>query len=189
MTRKYCTGCGANLLKPVEPVEPEPEVIEEPIPGSPDYVPPSEAASEQVEMEREEPEPYEVIEEPPIAEEVSMEPEEEVPESRPMDTERGKEVVKDILEKVKAAEARSRGEEETAPSETLVEPPPEETFEDIEEPVVFEESEVEVAEEEYEEEVEEEIEEPEVHEPEPAPPEEIPVEEPVPAKSPPVYMT
>ncbi len=189
VTRKYCTGCGANLLKPVEPVEPKPEVIEEPIPGSPDYAPPSESATEEVEMKSEEPEPSEVIDEPPVSEEVSMEPEEEVPEARPIDTERGKEVVKDILEKVKAAEARSRGEEETAPSETLLEPPPEETFEEIEEPVAFVESEVEVAEEVYEEIVEEEIEEPEVHEPEPAPPEEIPVKEPLPAKSPPVYMT
>ena len=200
MTRKYCTGCGANLLKPVEPVEPEPEVVEEPveeesIAGSPSYseedrhVLPSEVASDQVEMDREEPAPSEVVEEPPVSEDVSMETEKEVSESQPMDTERGKEVVKDILEKVKAAEERTRVEEVTTPSETLVEPPPEETFDDIEEPITIEESEVEVAEEKYEEEAEDEIEEPEVTEPEPASPEELPVEEPVPAKSPPVYMT
>lgn len=195
VTRKYCTGCGANLLKPVEPVEPEPEVveepIEEPIPGSPDYVPPSETTSEQVEMKRDEPDSYEVIEESPVSEDVSMDPEveEEVTESEPVDDDRGRAVVADILEKVKAAEERSRGEEVKAPSETELEPPPVETFEEIDEPVAFEESEVEVTEEEYEEEVEEEIEEPEVHEPESAPPEESSVKEPIPAKSPPVYMT
>jgi hypothetical protein len=187
--RKYCTGCGASLLKKVEDYESEPveETDEEPIAGAPSYseddqhVLPSEVASEQVEMESEEPEPYEVIEETPIAEEVSIEPEEEeeeeeVPETQPIDYDRGKEVVKDILEKVKAAEARSRGEEVVAPSETHVEPPPEETFETIEEPLVYEEP---VAEEE----------EVSVDELELLPLEEMPVEEPVPATSPPVYMT
>jgi len=156
VTRRYCAGCGASLIKKVEEVDPEPieEAVEEPIPGSPEYkeeephVLPSEVASEQDEVESEEPETNEAIAEAPVSEDVSVDDKEEVPEATPMDSDRGKEVVADILEKVKAAEARSRGEEATTPSETDLEPPPEESFEEIEEPMAYEEPEVEVEEEE-----------------------------------------
>ena len=58
--------------------------------------------------------------------------------TEPMSDEEGRAVVKDILEKVKAAEDRTRGEEGTEPSDTDLEPPPVETLE-IEEPLVYEE--------------------------------------------------
>ena len=164
--RKYCAGCGASLLVKVDDYEPEPieETVEtpeeEPIAGSPSYseedrhVLPSEVASDQVEMASEEPAPYEVVEEPPVSEEVSMEPEveedveeEEISESEPIDHDRGKEVVRDILEKVKAAEERTRSEDVTAPTETELEAPPEETFEEIDEPLAYEEPVAEIEEE------------------------------------------
>ncbi|MHA1965493.1 MAG: hypothetical protein ACXACG_13705 [Candidatus Thorarchaeota archaeon] len=179
MTRKYCTGCGASLLKKVEDLEPEPveEPEEVPVVETPSFsedeplVRPSEVASEQVEMESVVPKTYEEIEEAPLSEDVSIEPEvaADVPESAPMEYDRGKEVVKDILEKVKAAEARTRGEEVSTPSETEVEPPPEETFEEIDEPIAYEEPVV-----------ESEIEEPPADEIEPAPQEEMLLEEPTP---------
>jgi hypothetical protein len=180
VTRKYCTGCGASLLKKVEAVEPEP--VEEPeevpaveTPSFPEDEPlvrPSEVASEQVEMERDVPATYEETKEaPPIPEDVSFEPEEEKPpESGEMEYDRGKEVVKDILEKVKAAEARTRGEEIATSSETDVEAPPEEGISDeIDEPIVDEEPEV-----------EDEVEETHEGDLEPPPPEEMLLEEPTP---------
>ncbi len=144
--RKYCRACGSSLIKKeedpiIEPVE-EPE--EEPVVETPSFsedeplVSPSKIASEQVEMESDAPEVHEEIPDP---EEMSIKPEEEdVPAPEPMDDERGKEVVADILEKVKAAEARTSVEEISEPSGTDLEPPPPEPVE-AEEPLV--ESEVE----------------------------------------------
>jgi hypothetical protein len=132
-------------LKKVEDPVPEPEPVEEmkeePIAGAPSvseedqFVRPSDVASEQMEVEAAEPEPPEVIEEPPPPEEEVV----EAPASTEMDMERGREVVQDILEKVKAAEARSRGEEVEAPPEIEVEAPPEEIAKEVEEPITYEE--------------------------------------------------
>ena len=186
--RKYCTRCGASLLKKdevsiPEPVE-EPEeesVAETPIFSEERHVLPSEVASEQAEMESDEPDTYKEIETTPPTDEMTFESEEEeeaeISESSEMDPDRGRAVVKDILEKVRAAEARSKGEEVVAPPETEVEPPPEETFEEMDEPIAFEEPAV-----------ESDVEESYVDEPEPAPPEVIPIEEPVPMTPPSVSM-
>ncbi len=176
--RKYCAGCGASLLKkeedPIpEPVE-QPQPEEEPIAGAPSVseedrlVLPSEVASKQVELKGDEPETYVALEETPLSEEVSIEPEEEVegPKSEPMSDERGREVVKDILEKVRVAEARTRDEEHTEPSDTDLEPAPAEPLE-IDEPLVHEEPEVEP-----------EVEEPSAEGLEPPEPEVITFEEP-----------
>jgi hypothetical protein len=145
--RKYCRACGSSLIKTeeeptIEPVE-EPE--EEPVVETPSFsedeplVSPSKIASEQVEMESDAPEVSEEIEEIPDLEEMSIEPEEEdIPKPEPMDDERGKEVVADILEKVRAAEARASVEEIPEPSETDLEPPPPEPLE-AEEPLAYEE--------------------------------------------------
>lgn len=142
--RKYCRACGSSLIKKeedpiIEPVE-KPE--EEPVVETPSFsedeplVSPSKIASEQVEMESDAPEVYEEIPDP---EEMSIKPEEEdVPEPEPMDDERGKEVVADILEKVRTAEARTSVEEISEPSGTDLEPPPPEPVE-AEEPLAYEE--------------------------------------------------
>lgn len=185
--RKYCAGCGASLLKKIEDFEPEPveEPEEAPIEETPSFseedqlVRPSDVASEQVEMEGDAPEAYEETEETPLPEEVTIEPEEEVevPESEPMDIDKGKEVVKDILEKVKAAEARTRAEEVATPSENDVEAPPEEVFEELDEPITYEEPVV-----------EDEVEETDDDELEPPPPEKILLEKPVPEAPPSVSM-
>ncbi len=154
-----------------EPVEEPAE--EEPIAGAPiiseddRHVLPSDVASKQVELEDDEPEAYEAPEETPLFGEVSIKPEEEEvegPKSEPMSESEGREVVKDILEKVRAAEARTSGEEDTEPSDTDLGPPPAEPLE-TDEPLVYEESEVEV-------------EEPSVEGPEPPEPEVITFEEP-----------
>jgi len=182
--RKYCTRCGASLLKkdevsiptPVEEPEEEP-VVETPIFSEERHVLPSEVASEQVEMESDEPDTYEEIETTPPTDELILESEEEISESSVMDPDRGRAVVKDILEKVRAAEARSKGEEVVAPPETEVEAPPEEAFEEMDEPIAFEEPEVEA-----------DVEESYVDEPEPAPPEVMPMEKPVPMTPPSVSM-
>ncbi|MFX1607323.1 MAG: hypothetical protein ACFFDD_15660, partial [Promethearchaeota archaeon] len=168
VTRKFCAGCGASLLRKVE--EDEPAAVEEvektpfaPTPSIPEeekYVRPSEVASEQAKMEVGKPQPYGVTEEPSL-------PREEVkaPPPREMEMEKGREVVQDILEKVRAAEARSRGEEVAPEPEMEVEAPPEEIMEEVEESIPYEEPIVEAEveedyeEEEYEEEEEEEEEE------------------------------
>ena len=169
--RKYCAGCGASLLKkeedPIpEPVE-QPQPEEEPIAGAPilseeeQLVRPSDVASKQVELEGDEPEASVVIEETPFSEEVSIEPEEvEGPVSEPMSDEDGRAVVKDILEKVRAAEARTSGEEDTESSDPDLIPPPAEPLEP-DEPLV-----------------ELEVEEPSVEGPESPEPEVITFEEP-----------
>lgn len=171
--RKYCAGCGASLLRkeedPIpEPVEAPEEVDDEPIAGAPSFsekerhVLPSEIASKQVELEGDVPETSAVIEEIPLSEDVRIESEEEVeaPMSEPMSHEEGKQVVADILEKVRTAEARTRAEEDSEPSDTDLEPPPAEPLE-IDEPVAYEEPTVEAEVEELS------VEEPEIPEPEP----------------------
>lgn len=181
--RKYCTRCGALLVasdeasKP-EPVEvPEEEPVVRPSTFSDDeqLVRPSERASEYVE-------PDEVR--------IKTEERPKPPKSETMDYDRGREVVKDILEKVKAAEARSRGEEVAAPMASDVESGIEEISEEEDESEVFEEVEIEeeeeVEEEEEEleleeEEEEEEIEEEYYEEPEPPLSEEVVIEKPAPA--------
>ncbi|TFG30423.1 hypothetical protein EU528_08305 [Candidatus Thorarchaeota archaeon] len=184
--RKFCTGCGASLLKKIEEPEPEPVEeleVEEPIAGAPSipkeeedvFVRPSAVAAEQAEMEIDESEPPEVIEEYPLVEEERFDPleDEEVDEgviSEPveMDREKGREVVQDILERVRAAEARSKSAEGIPVSpDTTLEPPPPASME-IEEPLAYEDSEVEP-----------EVEEPIVEEPQPPEPEPLPIEEPV----------
>jgi hypothetical protein len=80
---------------------------------------PSDVASEQAEEFVEAPEPSEV----------AVEPVSESAPSEPMDVDKGREVVQDILEKVKAAEARAQEDE--------LEPPPAPLEED--EPLVYEE--------------------------------------------------
>jgi len=175
--RKYCAGCGASLLKTEEDPIPEPveePAVEEPIAGAPSisedeqHVLPSEVASKQVELEGDEPETSVEIEETPLSEKVSIEPEEEVegPESEPMSDEEGREVMNDILEKVKAAEVRARDEDITEPSDTTLEPPPAEPLE-TDEPLVYAEPEVEL-----------EVKEPSVAGLESPEPEVIPFEEP-----------
>ncbi len=146
--RKYCAGCGTSLLKteeaPIpEPVEEPEELDDEPIAGAPSlsederHVLPSKVASKQAELESDEPETSVETEETPLFGEVSIQSEEEVegPKSEPMSEAEGREVVKDILAKVKAAEARTGGEEDTEPSDAALEPPPAEPLE-TDEPLV-----------------------------------------------------
>jgi len=180
--RKYCAGCGASLLLKEEDPIPEPveEIEDEPITGAPSFseedrlVNPSEVASEQNELEGDEPDISTIIEEIPLSEEVSIEPEEEVegPESEPMSDEEGREVMNDILEKVRAAEARTQDVDVTEPSDTAPDSPPAEPLE-TDEPLVYEEPEVEL-----------EVEEPSVTGLEPPEPEAIPFEEPSEVASP-----
>ncbi|TFH07826.1 MAG: hypothetical protein E4H14_07665 [Candidatus Thorarchaeota archaeon] len=142
--RKYCRACGSSLIKPkddsiIEPVE---ESKKEPAVETRSYsedeprFSPNVAASEQVEVENDPPEIYEEIEEAPDIEEMSAEPEEEISEPGPIDDERGREVLEDILEKVRAAEARTMAESETALSDTVLEPPPDEPLE-MDEPLDY----------------------------------------------------
>ena len=124
MMRKYCRACGAPLIKLEEEstLEPVDEVEETPIeetaslPEEESFVRPSDVASQQAELDSAETEPVEVAEEPP-----TPESEKEDSESGIIDDERGREVIADIMEKVNAAEARSRSEEVT---DTEIEPPP-----------------------------------------------------------------
>ena len=197
--RKYCTRCGAPLIKTEEPEAPEPieEPEEESVAETTGFsearrVLPSEVASEQAKIGSERP-----LDRPPPKEEVAS-------ESGDMEFDKGREVVRDILEKVKAAEARSRGGEAAMSSEPEVEPPPEEHFEEEEEAEEIEEveeeyeeeEEIEEEEEEGEEEVEEVYEEEEEVEEEetpfsqiePPPPKEMPISEPAPVARPSVSM-
>ena len=165
--RKYCRRCGAPLIQAEEETTPEPieELEEEPIaamPGASDNEPlespadrapvndeeplvrPSTVASDQAEMESVEPESYGMTEETPAIDESSPEPiEDEGSGSSTMDYERGKEVVADILDKVRAAEARQRSEMESESTEPDIEPPPVEPEESESFPV-FDEPEPEV---------------------------------------------
>jgi len=145
--RKYCRACGAPLISLEEESTPEPveEIEDVPVEETPSFsddesfVRPSDVASKQAEIEPVAPEFDDVIEEPPALEEMGPAPEEsEVPESEVMDHERGKEVVADILERVRIAETRARGEESTEPAGTGIEPPPAEPME-VEEPLPYEE--------------------------------------------------
>lgn len=183
--RKYCARCGTSLIKQEEEPAPEPieELEESSVAETPSFteddrhVLPSQVASEQVEMEREVPAPHKTSEASSHFEVPDESDQEEIEASKPqsMDYDKGREVVKDILEKVRAAEARSRGEEAVVSSETEtdLEAPPEEEVEEIDEPTTYEESV-----EEYDAEeptVEEyEVEEPTVEEIEPPPPVEKP---------------
>ena len=159
--RKYCRACGASLLKKEEDPIPEPIAEPEPVVETPSVsddeplVRPSDVASFEAEVERAEPEIEAAVEEPPVVEEMRFQPGEEPPAVEELDEERGREVVADILEKVRAAEARAQEEEET------IEPPPTEPLE-AEAPLVYEESAVEP-----------EVEEPVVSEPEPVAPEPV----------------
>ncbi|MGY5859840.1 MAG: hypothetical protein RTU63_10760 [Candidatus Thorarchaeota archaeon] len=142
------------MIKKEEDPIPEPieEIVEEPIPETPSFSEdpplrrPSDVASEQADRVDDTPATYEAVEEPPAPEEMRFESkEEEVSEPDTMDDERGREVVADILEKVRAAEARVQVEEDTAPSDTELEPPPAEPIE-VEEPLVYEEPAIEAEE-------------------------------------------
>ncbi|MHA2178702.1 MAG: hypothetical protein ACXAAK_10170 [Candidatus Thorarchaeota archaeon] len=118
--------------EPIEELEEllakEPEVESPSLPDDESLVRPSEVASSpedeplvrpsDVASEQAEEETSEEMVEVPEPEPAAVEPEEDEP-SEPMDDEKGKEVVQDILEKVRAAEARSREEEDTE-----LEPPP-----------------------------------------------------------------
>ncbi len=177
--RKYCTRCGTLLVTTGEASKPEP--VEEPeeapvvkpstFTDDEPLVRPSERASEYAKPA-----------------EVHTKPQERPapPKSETMDYDKGREVVKDILEKVKAAEARSRAEEVAAPVSPDIESEVEEISEAEEESEVFEEIEIEeveeVEEEEEEPELEEEVIEEEEYyeEPEPSPSEEVVIEKPAP---------
>jgi len=168
--RKYCRACGASLIKLEEDPEPEPvEELEELLSGKPEVetpslhddaplvrpsdaasspedeplVRPSDVASEQAEVKT-----TEEIVDPPEPKAAAIEPEEDEP-SEPMDMEKGREVVQDILEKVRVAEARSRDE-----ADTTLEPPPEPLK--VDEPLAYDEPLAEP-----------EVEEPSVEQPEP----------------------
>ncbi len=176
--RKYCRACGSSLTITEETPEPEPveESVEEPIAGAPSFsvedelVSPSAVASEQVELEGDASETEVEFEETPVVEDVSTDPEEvDVPGSEQMGYDEGREVVKDILEKVRAAEERTMNEEVETLSETDMKAPEEDLSENIDEPIVDEESTV-----------EDEVDELSDDELESPPPEETTVEEPVP---------
>lgn len=104
--RKHCTRCGASLLKEAENSKPKP-------------------SASNTELGR--------VVTGPTLEEVEEPEEVESPEPVQVDYEEGKEVVKQILERVKAAETRTKGEEAALQPETdievLEEEPPEETAE------------------------------------------------------------
>ena len=166
--RKYCRACGSSLIKKAEDPIPEPIAEPEPVVETPSIsddeplVRPSDVASFEAEAERAEPETEDTVEEPPVVEEMRFQPEEESHDGEELDEERGREVVADILEKVRAAEARASEEEEPIESsDTDIGPPPAEPLE-AEAPLVYEESAVEP-------EVEEQV----VTEPEPIAPEPV----------------
>jgi ribosomal protein L40E len=161
VTRKYCTRCGASLIK--KDTEEKPMPAEAPSEASSEEVvsPParevtelsSSVVPEEVAMEGTVVETREDISPPPVVDEVSIpSEEEEMPAQETMDEERGRETVREILAKVKAAEARAREEDASPPLEAGAETPmAEETLpEEVEAPVA-EETE---AEETYEEEPE-----------------------------------
>jgi hypothetical protein len=102
---------------------------------------PSEVAAQQAELEPDEPNEFEEVVESPRTEGVASPTEEdEVFEPETVDDERGKEIVADILGRVRAAEARQSAENEPIPEEHVVdiEPPPTEPL-DIEEPIAYDE--------------------------------------------------
>ncbi|MCK5301577.1 MAG: hypothetical protein KAJ96_00425 [Candidatus Thorarchaeota archaeon] len=107
--RKHCTRCGASLLKEAEDSKPKPSTS---IPESGRVV----TGSTVEELE---------------------EPEEAVsPEPVQVDYKEGKEVVKKILERVKAAETRAKDEETASQPETDVEVLEEEPPEEMAEPMI-----------------------------------------------------
>ncbi len=226
MTRKYCTRCGASLLKTAEEPKPkssvsipevgrvvtgasmikeepseelpsaeEPSVSDEerivrPSEVSVDRVRTAERHMEKTEYEKaqetfadsEKLEPDErmlraselqgleaEIEEPSVSDEVG---EESGIEPSSVEHKEGQEVVKQILERVKAAEARAKNEEETLVSETDIEAPMEELEED-DRPIISEEPLIEP-----------EVEELYDEEPAPPPPKAKPIEEHVPVSTP-----
>lgn len=193
VTRKYCTRCGASLLKTTEEPKSKPSVsipevgrvvtgasmmktepteepsstevssdsdeerIVRPSEVSIDRVRTAERHVEKTEYEKaqeafadsEKVEPDErmlrvselqglevEIEEQSLSESVSDETE---AEPEPIDHKEGQEVVKQILEKVKAAEARAKGDIDTTVSETSLESTEEEIFEEADKPIVYEE--------------------------------------------------
>ena len=195
--RRFCRACGTPLTKREgEPIsEPVAALEEEPIVETPTYgedeplvrpsdvasrtddaplVRPSAIAAQQAELEPEAPAEFEEVEEPPVMDEVVTSDEEEVSEPETVDDERGKEIVADILGRVRAAEARQSAEKESIPAEEPVAdiaPPPAEPL-DIEEPIAYDEP----------------LPEPEVEEPVAAQ-EVVPEPEPVKPEMPPVPVT
>jgi DNA polymerase-3 subunit gamma/tau len=164
--RKYCRACGASLIKIDEPEpEPVPEPEPEPIAGAPvdsedaPLVRPSEFAAKSVEETRE---PgatgviLEDVEEAEAAEEADLAKDVKISTSEVLDYDEGREVVKDILAKVKAAEERAFVEE-PAPEPEVIEAVEEEELleEDIPEPPAVEEPAYEPEDEEVEEAYEE----------------------------------
>jgi hypothetical protein len=165
VTRKYCTRCGASLIRleedvkpPVEeaPSEPPTEEIVGP-PAEEQYVAPSQAVPEEIAMEDTVVTTEKEAVAAPASEGMDIPSEEEV--MPPPDTdehEKGRETVREILAKVKAAEARVEEQQVVQPPEEEMEiPEEEEAFPEEEEASMVEEVEIEV-EEEYEEEYEEE---------------------------------
>jgi hypothetical protein len=146
--RKYCRRCGAPLIQMEEETAPEPIVKppeestaptlsvshEEPLTRSADQpiayeeqplVRPSQVASEQVQTERVESKPDVMTTEPPFSEESSTEPmEEDTSDADTVDKEHGKEVVAEIVQRVRAAEARQKAQLGATPVEPDIQPPP-----------------------------------------------------------------
>ncbi len=124
--RKHCTRCGASLLKEAEDSKPKPSAsirkLGRAVPEAFDdssktqLVRPSEVSSDQLETE-------EVVSPEPVQ----------------VDYEEGKEVVKQILERVKAAETHTKGEEAASEPETDVEVIEEESTEEMAGPMIPEE--------------------------------------------------
>lgn len=146
--RKYCRRCGASLIQMEEETTPEPagKPTEEPIVPTPSVsdvepvmspanqpiayeerplVRPSEVASEQVETQSAETKPDVMTQEPPVSTEPSAVPvDESTSEASTMDDERGKEVVAEIVQRVRAAEARQKATMEAGSAEPDIRPPP-----------------------------------------------------------------
>lgn len=85
---------------------------------------PSEIASEQVETQSVETKPDVMTQEPPVSTEPSAAPiDEGTSEASTMDDERGKEVVAEIVQRVRAAEARQKATMEAGSAEPEIRPP------------------------------------------------------------------
>jgi hypothetical protein len=149
VTRKYCTRCGASLIKKEAEIEPPPveapqEVSGEEVispPSDEQHVRPSSMVPEEVAMEGTVIETEEEVSAPPVSDEVSIPPEEEeMPSPETVDEEKGRETIKEILAKVRAAEALTHGEKVAPPSEAAIETPEdeEEFFEEVEAPAAKE---------------------------------------------------
>jgi hypothetical protein len=180
VTRKYCTRCGASLIKKDQtekpPVEAPSDVSHaEAMHPSAREGPSSltSAVPEEIAMEDSVPETREDVSPPPVVDEMPpLSEENDMPSTETIDEEKGKETVRDILARVKAAEARAQEETITYPPEADSETPieEEEPHEEVEAPVT--------------EETETEVEETHEEEPEPEPSPIIVQEEHVPVSKP-----